>query len=489
MDIATRQAARLAESLRHGQNELLEMIAQGAPLKDTLTKLMYLIEGQSDGVLCSVLLLDDDGVHIRMGAGPNLPPDYMKALDGQEIGPAVGSCGTAMYLKDTVIVSDILIDPLWEPYRHFAAPHGLRACWSSPIYLNKNKILGTFAMYYREVRVPDAEDIKLIGVAAHLAVIAIERTRREEELEIHRHHLTELVNQRTTELSAAKEKAEASNLALSVVNLELASALHNLNVTHEELVRRDKLAALGALVAGVAHELNTPIGNGLMVASTLADLTREFRQSYNDGLKRSSLETYMAEAAHASEILQRNLQRAADLVVSFKQIAVDGADYQRSQFALTPFIAETIYPLSAIFKKHHVDLKVEIPRGLEINTYPGLLSQVIVNILNNSLVHAFVEAEQDQQKLLNKQHNHIQIHASLDDAGWLNLSIKDNGIGINPAHLPHIYDPFFTTKLGEGSSGLGLHITHNIVTSLLNGKIDVDSSAESGTCFTIRFPL
>ncbi|MEB0178305.1 histidine kinase, partial [Undibacterium sp. CCC3.4] len=98
--------------------------------------------------------------------------------------------------------------------------------------------------YYREVRVPDAEDIKLIGVAAHLAVIAIDRTRREEELEIHRHHLTELVNQRTNELSTAKEKAEASNLALSVANLELASALHNLNVTHEELVRRDKLAAL-----------------------------------------------------------------------------------------------------------------------------------------------------------------------------------------------------------------------------------------------------
>ncbi len=130
MDIATRQAARLAESLRHGQNELLEMIAQGAPLKDTLTKLMYLIEGQSDGVLCSVLLLDDDGVHIRLGAGPNLPPEYMKALDGQEIGPAVGSCGTAMYLKETVIVSDILIDPLGNltvnsPRRMVCVPAGL----------------------------------------------------------------------------------------------------------------------------------------------------------------------------------------------------------------------------------------------------------------------------------------------------------------------------------------------------------------------------
>src|SRR5471030_2204288 len=170
-------ARRREEALRDGQNQLLEMIARGDPLPATLERLVRLIEQQSDGVYCSVLLLDADGL-MRHGAGPSLSADYMAQLDGLAIGPSVGSCGTAMARKATVVVSDIQTDPLWAPYKDLAAAYGLRACWSIPILLDQDTVLGSFAMYYREVRSPTADDQALIAVAAHLAGIAIVRIRR-----------------------------------------------------------------------------------------------------------------------------------------------------------------------------------------------------------------------------------------------------------------------------------------------------------------------
>jgi GAF domain-containing protein len=194
------------------------MIAKGAPLKDTLDSLMLLIESQSKGLYCSVLLLDEDGIHIHPGSGPNLPPSYMAVLDGFAIGPVVGSCGTAMYRKEPVIVSDILSDPLWAPYKALIEPHGFRASWSTPIFLDKNVVLGSFAMYYKEVRNPGPKEMELIGVATHIAGIAIERKRREDELNRYQHHLEDLVRQRTSELTNAKEKAEEGMVALGKVN-------------------------------------------------------------------------------------------------------------------------------------------------------------------------------------------------------------------------------------------------------------------------------
>ncbi len=161
------------EILLHGQNRVLEMIASGIALPETLAALVRLIEEQSPGMLGSVLLLDDDGVHVRHGAAPNLPTEFVAAVDGQPIGPVAGSCGTAAYRREPVFVEDIATDPLWVPYKAAALPHELHASWSTPIFDAQQRVLGTFAMYYRQPGLPKPEHLRLIEAATHIAAIAI----------------------------------------------------------------------------------------------------------------------------------------------------------------------------------------------------------------------------------------------------------------------------------------------------------------------------
>jgi PAS domain S-box-containing protein len=163
------------EALLEGQRRVLEMMTADAPVSESLSALMRLIEAQVPGMVCSILLIDEEGVHLRHGAAPSLPLAYVKAIDGVAIGPAVGSCGTAAYLREAVVVEDIASDSRWEHYRAVALPHGLRACWSTPIFDAHRRLLGTFAMYYREPALPEPEHLRLIEMATHIAALAISR--------------------------------------------------------------------------------------------------------------------------------------------------------------------------------------------------------------------------------------------------------------------------------------------------------------------------
>ena len=161
-----------------GQQRVLKMIATNAPLSDILSELVLLIEAQTPNMLCSVLLLSDDGNHIRHGAAPSLPQDYVAAVNGAPIGPKQGSCGTAMYRGEPVVVTDIFTDPLWEDYRELVAGTGLRACWSTPIMSKRGKVLGSFAMYYRQPQAPTGDEARLTEVATRIAGQAIEHAAR-----------------------------------------------------------------------------------------------------------------------------------------------------------------------------------------------------------------------------------------------------------------------------------------------------------------------
>ena len=162
------------EKFRKEQQRIKAMIAADAPLSDVLSNLVLMIEAQSPEMLCSILLLSDDGNHVRHAVAPSLPANYIKAIDGSPIGPKHGSCGTAMFRGKPVIVSDISTDPLWDEYRNFAWAIGVAACWSTPIMSGKGKVLGSFAMYYREPRTPNGEERHLTDVATKLAAEAIE---------------------------------------------------------------------------------------------------------------------------------------------------------------------------------------------------------------------------------------------------------------------------------------------------------------------------
>lgn len=173
---------RRNEKLLLGQKQVLEMTAAGKPLYPTLTALLQVIESQSPGLQGSILLMDADGLRVRHGAAPSLPVEYTAALDGQPIGPCAGSCGTAAYRRAPVYVEDIATDPLWAAYKAVALPHGLRACWSTPIFDSRRRVLGLFAMYYQEPKLPQAEHLQLIEIATHTAAIAIIAHLAEEEL-------------------------------------------------------------------------------------------------------------------------------------------------------------------------------------------------------------------------------------------------------------------------------------------------------------------
>ena len=212
-------AHKKEEAFRAGQSRILEMIAANAPLGEILKRLVLLIEAQSPEMLCSVLLISDDGNHIQHGAAPSLPEDYVKAIDGAPIGPKNGSCGTAMYRGKPVVVTDIFADPLWDDYRDLAAGAGLRACWSTPIMSVRGKVLGSFAMYYRQPQTPTGEEAHLTDVATHIAALAIEHKRTLEALA-----------RTQAELAQAAQVASMREVATSIgqeVNQTLAAIVDN----------------------------------------------------------------------------------------------------------------------------------------------------------------------------------------------------------------------------------------------------------------------
>ncbi len=173
---------KLSEELNRTQSQVLEMITRGEPLRETLNALLRMIEAQSPEMLCSILLVDPEGVRIRHGAAPSLPEGYIKGIDGQPIGPSAGSCGTAVFRRERVFVADIAKDPLWVDYRDLAARHGLRACWSTPIFDARRRVLGTFAIYYRTVGLPTERHLRLIDTATHTAAVCIAKSRTDDAL-------------------------------------------------------------------------------------------------------------------------------------------------------------------------------------------------------------------------------------------------------------------------------------------------------------------
>jgi signal transduction histidine kinase len=247
----------------------------------------------------------------------------------------------------------------------------------------------------------------------------------------------------------------------------------------DELARSERLAALGSMVAGVAHELNTPIGNSMVAASTLNDKIRGLGEQFEGGLRRSGMRQFLDDAQGIGELLARNIDRAASLVSSFKQVAVDRTSSQRRKFDLGAVIQENMNTLSPVLRKTPYEVTVDVAPLVAMDSYPGPLGQVLAALVSNAIVHAF-----DQ-----RGHGRLSITVPVPEGEQAEIIVSDDGAGIAPANLNRIFDPFFTTRMSEGRSGLGLNIVHNIVTTILGGRIHVDSLPGVGTTFRITIPL
>jgi len=268
------------------------------------------------------------------------------------------------------------------------------------------------------------------------------------------------------ELRASKERAE--------------SALLELNAAQQNLIDAERLAALGGLVAGVTHEVNNPIGISLTVASSLARRTAMFEAELKgDGqLRRSQLEEFVRSSRDASEQLVANLQRAGELIESFKQVAVDRSHAERRQFPLDEATDQIIASLRPVLKRAPIALRVDVPEGLVIDGYPGSYGQILTNLFLNAANHAFAD----------RRSGTISISARPRGADDVEIIFADDGAGMTPEVQRQAFDPFFTTRRNEGGTGLGLHIVYNLVTQQLGGRMMLESRPGQGTTFRIIMP-
>jgi len=278
--------------------------------------------------------------------------------------------------------------------------------------------------------------------------------------------LTRQVAERTAALEEAKGNAE--------------SALRQLESTQQELVQAEKMAALGQLVAGVAHEVNTPIGVALTASSYVSDAAVRIGRSAAEGtLKRSELNGFIENVSESNLMIQRNLDRAAQLITNFKQVSVDRSSDGRRRFELGAYLDELLQSLQLMWKRQSIEVRVECPPGIVLDSFPGALGQIITNLMQNSVRHGFA----------GQGGGHMSLLVRRIDAQHIEIRQSDDGVGIPPEHIGQIFDPFFTTQRNQGGTGLGLHIVFNLVTQKLGGTISVRSEPDQGATFVLVLPV
>ncbi len=265
---------------------------------------------------------------------------------------------------------------------------------------------------------------------------------------------------------------------LDASNQELLDTLDQIQDMHHHLVQSEKMASLGGLIAGVAHEINTPVGVGFTAATHLEKTTRHMQGLFKRGeMKRSDLEGFMETCVESSRLLHSNLNRASELIRSFKQVAVDQSGEGRREFRVREYIAEILLSLRPVLKKTNHVIAVFGDRDLVLNSYPGAFSQIVTNLLTNSLNHAYRDEEAGR----------VEISFEKNETHFI-LVFVDDGSGISRENQKNIFSPFFTTNREKGGSGLGLHIIFNLITQRLHGTIDCASREGDGTTFTITIP-
>ncbi len=546
------QKALTTEQLRPSQalslldDRVLAMIMGQSPLSQILSALCVDIEQQYCGMLCSVLLLEADGTTLRNTAAPSLSQEYSQAIDGLKIGPCAGSCGTAVYRKQPVVVSDIGIDPLWADYRDLALSHGLQACWSTPIPAQDGSILGTFAIYYREPRTPDAEHLRLIAHATHLAALAIERDRDRTELRAAEDRYRTLVERLpaityVAELGADGPWHYVSPQIESILGFSaeewLSDSWNWLNHIHSEdrdialaaekrfqetremfqaeyrmfardgrvLWFRDEGVMLQAgdgelLMQGVMYDITEHKrleeqlrhSQKLEAVGQLAGgVAHDFNnllmliQAHNDRL-RGRLAA--SDPAHKDALeIERAITRATALtqqLLAFSRRQV----LQLKAFDLNTVLTDVAKMLDRLIPAN-IELQV-LPAASpnRIKADPGQIEQVILNLAVNAR-DAMPQGGRltIETKNSDLHETYAGSHARIPPGKYVVLSVGDSGVGMHREVQAKIFEPFFTTKKPGKGTGLGLAIVYGVVKQT-GGWITAHSELGRGTTFDIYFP-
>jgi len=531
------------EFFRAGQSRVLEMIAADAPLSEVLTELVLLMEGQADGLRCSILLLNRDGKHVRHGAAPTLPEAYVKAVNGASIGPRNGSCGTAMFTRKPVVVEDVMTDPLWTDYRDFAKICGLSACWSTPILSSQGDVLGSFAMYREEKRGPRPEEDRLTNIATHIAGIAIERQRQHE-----------ILRERDARISLAAESAELAfwvlypegNAWMSDKGRRIYGFDSKLPLTCDLILSRIHPDERGAVKAeyerGCAlqgtfeseHRLLLPYGktrwvimrgrclqdeygNPLETIGVTLDVSAQKQAALQVQVQREEMAhrnrvALMGEmtASFAHELNQpltaiannasaarRFLERGnIDPVLLPELLQQMVADSQRA--------GEVIRGIRSLVRKETseqtlLDLNSVITDTVRLVSSDVLNRESVVTTdLDSHLPQVQAALVQIQQVLLNLIMNaldaveqlppserRVVISTRSDKGDVAEVSVRDFGTGLPKDRPDQIFDHFFTTK--QKGMGMGLAIVRSIVEAH-GGTISAENPPDRGARMVVRLP-
>jgi PAS domain S-box-containing protein len=545
--VASQHSMESLEALPLLNETVLGMIRAQAPLPNILEVLCAHIEKQHFGLLCSVLLLDADGTTLRHGAAPGLPKEYTEAINGTRIGPGVGSCGTAAYRKQPVMVSDIDTDPLWTDYRDLALLHGLRACWSTPIASQDGGILGTFAIYYREPRVPDAEHLQLITHATHLAGIAIEHDRAKAELRAAEARYRTLVERLpaityVAELGAGGRwhyvspqietmlgfsPAEWLSDPMNWMNhihaddRDIALAAEQLFLENHELFQAEyRMCARDGKLLWFRDEgvlLEETDGQAPLMQGVLYDITE--RKRLEDELRHSQKmeavgqlaggvahdfnnllmliqahNEHLRDGLGANDSAQKDSLEIEKAVTRAASLTAQLLAFSRKQ-VLRPKVLDLNAVLADVAKMLHrligenVEVKVVPAPSLgRVKADPGQMEQVILNLAVNSR-----DAMPDGGKLtittsdIELDENDTRTHEGAPPGRYIMLAVSDTGDGMDTETQARMFEPFFTTKAPGKGTGLGLATVYGVVKHS-DGWIWVDSEPGRGTTFQIFLP-
>jgi PAS domain S-box-containing protein len=537
----------LSEALSKLNEKVLGMIRAQAPLPSILEVLCKQIEKQHPDMLCSVLLLDADGASLRHGASPSLPSAYLGAVDGVQIGPSAGSCGTAAYRKEPVVVSDIATDPLWANFRHVALPHGLRACWSTPIASRDGKILGTFAIYYREPRSPEAKHLQLIENATHLAGIAIEHDRAKAELRAAEARYRTLVERLPAvtyiaELGAGGpwhyvspqietmlgfSPAEWLSDPMNWMNhiypedREIALAAEKLfQETHDLFQAEYRMCARDGRLLWFRDEgvlLHETDGQGLLMQGVMYDITE--RKRLEDQLRHSQKMEAVGQLAggvahdfnNLLMLIQAHNENLRDRLAADDPARKDALEIENAvtraasltsqllAFSRRQILRPKVLDLNAVLADvaemlHRLigeNIEVEIvpaPSLGRVKADPGQMEQVILNLAVNSR-----DAMPQGGKLtittsnVELDQNGSRSHGGAPAGKYVMLAVHDTGEGMDKETQARMFEPFFTTKAPGKGTGLGLATVYGVVKHS-DGWIWVDSEPGRGTAFNIHLP-